>query len=344
MPSVIIDIEKFTLLPEEQQLIAHPNVAGVLLFTRNIQSRQQIIDLVSAIHHINSNIIVMIDHEGGEVQRIHRHGLTPLMSAGWHGRIYDQNPATGIEIAHQAGKTMASELLAIGIDLSLAPVLDLHHPDSTIIGKLDRAFHADPNIVIELARAYINGMHEAGMPAVAKHFPGHGSCIGDSHQELPKNDRQKLDLFETDLKPFKQLIAEKKLDGIMPAHVMYPNVDPKNIASYSKIWLNDILREQLKFEGLVISDCLGMKGADIGSLADRAEKALLGCDLLITANQKRSDLKAFLDTLPHTQNLDRIKNFKKRQKVHQESFCNQKTNIDETQPKPFDPLNPTQTV
>lgn len=310
--TIIMDIEGFEITSEEHPLILHPNVAGIILFTRNVSDRAQLCRLTQEIHTLRPDILIMTDHEGGEVQRFRRMGFTPLMSAGRHGRNYDKNPQFALEIAYDEGKQMAEDLLACGVDLSLAPVLDLYHSNSTIIGQLDRAFHADPDSVISLAKAYIQGMHEAHMPAIGKHFPGHGSCVKDSHLDLPRNDKDNATLRATDLKPFIELMRENILDGVMPAHVVYPSIDETYATTYSRTWLHDILREELKFDGLVMSDCLGMKGADIGGLIERAHKALEGCDILIAANQKRPILKELLDAIPLSHSNTRFEAFKQK--------------------------------
>ncbi len=349
--TIIMSLVGPEITSEESELIMHPNVAGVILFTRNVTDRVQLRRLTQQIHALNPEIIVVTDHEGGFIQRFLRMGFTPLISAGRHGRNYDKNPQFALEIAFEEGKTMAEELLACGIDLSLAPVLDLHHPDSTIIGQLDRAFHADPDIIIQLSKAYIRGMHDAHMPAVGKHFPGHGACVTDSHRELPVNNKTELALRETDLKPFIELMKDNKLDCVMPAHVLYPNVDSLHATTYSRRWLQDILREELKFNGLVMSDCLGMKGADIGNLVTRAEKALEGCDVLIAANQEPAVLKQLLEAIPLSHPDERFNTFKQHmqrfqpnRKARGESNEFFKAEPQELEAERFDPLNPTQNV
>lgn len=323
MPNtIIIDVLGYTLSDEEITLLKHPEVAGLLLFTRNILNRTQLSQLIQSIRAIRPELILMIDHEGGYVQRIQRHGFTPLPAALNYGEVFDLNPEAGCRYAHQKGYTMAQELLSCGIDLSLAPVLDLHHPDSPIIGQLNRAFHQDPAHVTTLASAFIQGMHDAGMPAVGKHFPGHGSCLGDSHLTVPINNKSIEDLQSTDLKPFTDLIKANLLDGIMPAYVLYPSIDPHHAAGYSAHWLRKLLRDDLHFDGLVISDCLGMKGADIGDLPSRAQQALeAGCDLLIVANQTRHDLFHCLEHLPKNKDSLREARFKTfRSKIQTRSF------------------------
>jgi beta-N-acetylhexosaminidase len=201
---------------------------------------------------------------------------------------------------------MAQELLACGIDLSLAPVLDVHDI-SPVIAGLDRAFHQDPNIVVILANAFIEGMNKAGMPAVGKHFPGHGAITSDSHISMPASSATLNELKAKELIPFIELINKGILPAVMPAHVTYKTVDDTKPAGFSTIWLHDILRMELGFTGLVLSDCLSMKGADIGNLKTRAEEALhAGCDMLIVCHQPRELLLELLDNLTVIQSAESI--------------------------------------
>lgn len=344
---IIIDLDGFTLSEIEITLLTHPNTAGILLFTKNFQSRSQLCALTNTIHQINPEVIIFIDHEGGYVQRILRHGFLPLMSAGAIGRVYDRNAQAGLETARFEGKTMASQLIACGVDVSFAPVLDLYDQNSTIIGGLDRAFHANPDLVSSIASEYIQGMHEQGMPCVCKHFPGHGTCEKDSHRTVPIQTKSFQTLETQDLKPFQQLIQQGILDALMPAHVLYPEIDMEHVTTYSKIWLKTILRDQFHFEGLIISDCLGMTGADIGDLSTRAMTALnAGCDLLIVANQTRRALLDLVEQLPITpcnpafetfkQKLNRFQSINHQQKlnqsIHQQSTDEYKDEINLNNP------------
>ena len=306
--SVIVDLLGLEILPEELAILNHPNTSGVLLFARNIgKTRDDIISLVNNIHAVRPELPIFIDQEGGNVVRIGRRGFRSLPAARTYGDTYDIDSETGIKLTRQYGAIMARDLLDCGIDVSLAPVLDVHGP-STVIGGLDRAFHADPNVVIKLGGAFIEGMHAAGMPAVGKHFPGHGTCVADSHITMPTDTRTLDELTAHDLKPFTSLIASKHLDGVMPAHITFPAIDADNATGFSSYWLNTILREQLKFEGIIISDCLGMTGADIGSLLTRSIQALeAGCNLLIAANQPRDVLLDCLNQLPSHFNQENAK-------------------------------------
>lgn len=305
--SVIVDLLGLEILPEELPILNHPNTSGVLLFARNIgKTRDDIILLVNNIHAVRPDLPVFIDQEGGEVVRIRRCGFRSLPAAHTYGDTYDIDHDTGIKLARRYGEIMARDLLDCGIDVSLAPVLDVHGP-STIIGGLDRAFHANPDVVIKLGEAFIEGMHAAGMPAIGKHFPGHGTCVADSHIAMPTDTRTFTELTAHDLKPFASLIASKHLDGVMPAHITFPAVDT-HATGFSSHWLKTILRGQFKFKGMIVSDCLGMTGADVGSLLERSIQALeAGCNLLIAANQPRDVLLDCLDKIPSKFNQANVK-------------------------------------
>ena len=355
--SVIVDLLGLEILPEELEILNHPNTSGVLLFARNIgKTRDDIITLVNNIHAVRPELPVFIDQEGGNVVRIGRRGFRALPAAHTYGDTYDIDPDTGLKLARRYGEIMARDLLDCGIDVSLAPVLDVHGP-STVIGGLDRAFHADPDVVIALGGAFIEGMHAAGMPAVGKHFPGHGTCVADSHLAMPTDTRTFDELTAHDLKPFTSLIASKHLNGVMPAHITFPAID-SNATGFSSCWLKTILREKFKFEGIIISDCLGMTGADIGSLLERSVQALeAGCNLLIAANQPRELLLNCLNQLPNKFNQENEKyltqlkqNMRRFDTNHIEPSVQPVSQFkpgfsekDSTQPKPS-PDNPTSTI
>jgi len=341
--SVIVDLLGTTITPEEDAILTHDKATGVILFTRNIQDRNQLAKLLHDIHAINPNLITCVDHEGGYVQRIQRLGFRALPPARLYGDTYDLDAKTGLELSKRYGSIMAKDLLQFGIHMSFAPVLDIHG-DNAIIAGLDRAFHEDPTIIAKLASAYIEGMHKAGMPSVGKHFPGHGYCSDDSHISMPKDTRSFDDINAHDLEPFKALIASGQLDAIMPAHITYPEVDGDNPAGFSTTWLQSILRDKLGFRGLIISDCLGMKGADIGDLNTRALKALsAGCNMLIAANQERPVLKAVLDAVPddiHTHNMPYIEAFRAKIEVSKPQLEASESPQKETNSK----QNPTDTI
>lgn len=291
---VMIDLEGVSLSPKERVLLQHAAVGGVLLFKRNYTNIAALKSLVAEIREVAINpVLIAVDHEGGIVWRF-KEGFTKLPAAKSFGQLYDNNPSDGLSQAKNAGMIMAKELLQCGIDISFAPVLDLDKAISQVI--LDRAFHSDPNIVTQLAGAFIEGMNEAGMAATGKHFPGHGGCESDSHLEHAIDSRSLNTLQAEDLLPFQNLSSVLK--GVMPAHVIYPDIDSVP-AGYSKRWLQDILRMELGFKGAIISDCLSMKGAAIGGdFVVRARMALdAGCDMVILCQQERELVAWVLDKL-----------------------------------------------
>jgi beta-N-acetylhexosaminidase len=313
---VMMDLEGKTLSPEEHSLIRHPSVGGIIFFSRNYEDIEQLRKLVHDIRAttVHKPFLLAVDHEGGRVWRF-KDGFSRLGPARDYGREYDKDPAHALNLAQRAGQVMAQELLDCGIDLSLAPILDLDSGISSVIG--DRAFHEDPRKVVVLARAFIEGMAAAGMKATGKHFPGHGGCALDSHIEKPRDDRALETLWNHDLVPFRAL--HQDLGAIMPAHVIYDAVDAMP-AGFSRQWLQPILREKIGFEGAIISDCLSMKGAAMGEdtgevavdLCSKGEKALdAGCDMLIVCQQSRSVLSAFLNHLNRTADPDSTERLKR---------------------------------
>jgi beta-N-acetylhexosaminidase len=229
-----------------------------------------------------------VDHEGGRVQRF-RQGFTPLPPAAWYGEHYRRNSAQGLRLAEEGGWLMASELRVCGVDFSFAPVLDVGHGVSQVIG--DRAFSNNPEQVAQLAHAWMRGCHSAGMAVVGKHFPGHGGVQGDSHTALPVDVRRYEDIELEDLRPFEHMIGAG-MEAIMPAHVIYRQVDP-NLAGFSSFWLQKVLRNQLRFQGVIFSDDLNMTAADAaGSYAARAEVAIrAGCDMVLICNNRQAGLE-----------------------------------------------------
>ncbi len=279
---VMLDIEGVALTDIDRKRLLHPQTGGVILFSRNYESPQQLKALVDEIHSIrNPRLIVAADQEGGRVQRF-RDGFQQLPAMGLLGDYYDKNPYKALKLTEQTGWIAAAELLFYGIDLSFSPVLDLGHKISTVIG--DRAFHTDPEAIIRLANAFIRGMQQAGMEAVGKHFPGHGSVEGDSHHVMPFDKRAFSTIESHDLQTFRRVI-KTHLTGIMMAHVIYEQVDDLP-AGYSSFWIQKVLREQLNFDGTVFSDDLSMGGAaTVGGYAERAKISLqAGCDMLLVCN------------------------------------------------------------
>ena len=279
---VMLDVSGLALDNEERKRLQHPQVGGVILFSRNYHSPEQLKSLVDEIHAMRKpRLVVAVDQEGGRVQRF-RDGFQDLPAMARIGDLYDQDPAVAIKYAESFAWIMASELLHYGIDLSFSPVLDVANPISSVIG--DRAFHHNPETITRLANAWIRGMKKAGMEAIGKHFPGHGSVEGDSHHVMPF-DRRNFDVIKShDLVPFRRVMATH-LAGIMMAHVIYDQVDALP-AGYSRFWIEQILRDQLGFDGIIFSDDLSMSGAEtVGGYSERANASLqAGCDILLVCN------------------------------------------------------------
>lgn len=292
---VILDLLDKELSPEEKELLQHPLVGGVILFTRNYDSIEQINALCKAIRSARkSPILITVDHEGGRVQRF-REGFTQIPSMGKLGDFYQNNPEKALNLAETCGWLLATELLAVGIDLSFAPVLDLNKGICPAIG--DRAFHQNPKIVATMAEAVRRGMKLAGMASIGKHFPGHGSVNLDSHYDLPIDPRPLSQIEAEDLIPFQEMIRDN-MPAMMPAHIIFSAVDDKPVG-FSRIWLEDLLRQKYHFKGVIISDDLNMKGASTASrFSDRAMEAFnAGCDLVLICNNRAGAIEA-LDTLP----------------------------------------------
>ena len=285
---LMLDIQGPRLNPEDRLLLRRPVVGGVILFARNIVSRAQVAELVAELRDCNPALLLAVDQEGGRVQRL-RDGFTRLPPLGKLGEWYERDAAGALSLARDSGWLMAAEVLATGLDFSFAPVLDLNLPISRIIG--DRGFSADPDTVSALALAYVEGMHEAGMAATGKHFPGHGSVAADSHVEIPVDERSLARLQQSDLIPFTR--CSQVLEGIMPAHVIYPAVD-QACAGFSSRWLQDILRRKLGFDGVVFSDDLSMAAAHtVGSVEQRTAAALAaGCDMVLVCNDRPAAVAA----------------------------------------------------
>lgn len=281
---LMIDIAGTRLAPEDRELLKNPLVGGVILFTRNFATLPELEALVADIHALRDPpLIVTVDHEGGRVQRFRR-DFTVLPPMRLIGHQYDMDRTEGLKLARQSGWLMASELRSVGIDLSYAPVVDLDYGVSEVIG--DRSFHRSPQAVAELAVAFMGGMKEAGMAACAKHFPGHGAVVADSHVALPVDRREYPDLAD-DLYPYERLI-DNGLAAVMASHVVYSAVDSR-AAGFSPRWLQGELRDRLGFTGAIFTDDLTMQGASVGgTMAERARAALAaGCDVLPVCNNRQ---------------------------------------------------------
>lgn len=273
----MLDIAGTWLTAEDRQILRQPQVAGLILFARNIEDPRQVRELSAAIRAVRPDLLLAVDQEGGRVQRL-RQGFVRLPAM----RALADN-ANAEQLAEDCGWVMASEVLAAGLDLSFAPVLDLDHQRSAVVGS--RSFEGNPELATRLAGAFIRGMNAAGMAATGKHFPGHGWAEADSHVAIPVDERSLEQIRTVDLQPFAQL--SKQLAAVMPAHVIYPQVDNQP-AGFSRRWLQDILRGELGFTGVIFSDDLSMAGAHVvGDAACRIEAALAaGCDMGLVCNDR----------------------------------------------------------
>jgi beta-N-acetylhexosaminidase len=278
---LMLDVEGLALTPADRTRLLDPLVGGVILFSRNFAALPQVRALVAEIRALRSpQLLIAVDQEGGRVQRF-REGFYSLPPLRFLGHQYDMNQDRGRHLAHLAGWLMAAEILDIGIDFSFAPVVDLDYGVSEIIG--DRSFHRDPEVVAILATAYLQGMRKAGMASVAKHFPGHGHVVADSHLHLPVDHRTRAELLD-DLMPYDRLISQG-LAGIMVAHIRYPLVDP-DVASLSSYWMRTVLRQEAGFRGVIFSDDLSMRALESeGDMPERARRCLAaGADMVLICN------------------------------------------------------------
>ena len=299
MRPLILDVQGFELDAQEKEILAHPLVAGVILFTRNFADLKQLKALVQQIRkYARHELLIAVDHEGGRVQRF-RDEFTPLPSAG--ALLKFNQIAEAKQLAFSSAWVMASELIACDIDLSFAPVLDLNGISDVI---QERAFSSVVEETVQLGDAYIAGMKAAGMRATGKHFPGHGSVKADSRMALPIDNRSKNDIFEKDILPFSRLIQQARLDAVMPSHVVYSQCDQLP-AGFSPYWLQTVLRKQLAFKGAIISYDLSMHGASFaGDHISRAKMAIdAGCDLILACNDITGAI-SILDNLKISNNID----------------------------------------
>ncbi|RZT41650.1 beta-N-acetylhexosaminidase [Cupriavidus agavae] len=292
---VVLDVVGKQLNAEDERRIAHPLTGGVILFARNFESRAQLTALTRAIRNVRDDVLICIDHEGGRVQRAKTDGFTHLPAMARLGELWDRDVLVATKAAIACGYVLAAELRACDIDLSFTPVLDLDFGRSGVIG--DRAFHADPRVVTMLANHLAHGLLLAGMANCGKHFPGHGYVEADSHVAVPVDERTLDEILAHDARPYDWM--GQALASVMPAHVIYPKVDP-NPAGFSRFWLQDILRAQLGFEGVIFSDDLSMEGASVaGTVTEGARAALeAGCDMVLICNNpdKADQLLTELDT------------------------------------------------
>ena len=292
---LMLDLEGTTLSSRERELLLRPGVGGVIFFARNVVDRQQVIELAAAIRDVRPQLLLAVDQEGGRVQRF-RQGYTRLPPMAVLGQRLAEQPEQGRQLLTDCGWLLGSEVIASGLDFSFAPVLDVDDQHCTVIA--DRSFAADPHLLTQAASLFIDGLKEAGMATTGKHFPGHGGVTADSHEETPTDLRTLSALESRDLVPFRALLP--KLDAVMPAHILFPDVDSQCVG-FSSRWLQDILRGELNFDGVIFSDDLSMKGADVaGGYPQKVAAALsAGCDMALVCNNPTGAEEA-LDYLEQT--------------------------------------------
>jgi beta-N-acetylhexosaminidase len=292
----MLDVVGKTLTDDDIRRLAHPMTGGVILFARHYESRAQLVALTSAIRAVRDDLLIAVDHEGGRVQRFRTDGFTVLPAMGKLGELWDKDVLYATKVTTAVGYILASELRACGIDMSFTPVLDLNYGQSQVIG--DRAFHRDPRVVTLLAKSLNHGLALAGMANCGKHFPGHGFAVADSHVAMPVDDRPLDAILAEDVAPYDWL--GMALASVIPAHVIYPQVDAKP-AGFSRVWLQEILRERLRFQGAIFSDDLSMEAARQGGTLTEAATAALhaGCDMVLICNQP-AEAEKVLDALRFT--------------------------------------------
>ncbi len=283
--SLMLDVEGLWLTAADRDVLRQPQVGGVILFARNVEHPRQVAELCRNIRRIRPDMLIAVDQEGGRVRRLRR-GFTRLPSMSAIANSNDP-PAR----AKQAGWLMALEVQSVGIDFSFAPVLDLDYGRNSVIGH--RSFGVEPQQVIELGQAFMDGMHRAGMATVGKHFPGHGWVTADSHFDIPVDERSLDSIRSSDLLSFAALCPA--MEAVMPAHVIYPQID-RQPAGFSRIWLQQILRGELGFGGIIFSDDLSMAGAHVaGGMRERTLAAVgAGCDMILVCNDRAGAEQALL--------------------------------------------------
>ena len=293
---VMLDVVGKTLTDDDRRRLAHPMTGGVILFARHYENRAQLVALTDAIRAERDDLLIAVDHEGGRVQRFRTDGFTVLPAMGKLGALWDSDVLHATKITTAVGYILAAELRACGIDMSFTPVLDLNYGQSQVIG--DRAFHRDPRVVAMLAKSLNHGLALAGMANCGKHFPGHGFAHADSHIAVPVDDRPLEAILRDDVAPYDWLGLS--LASVIPAHVIYPQVDAKP-AGFSRVWLQDVLRNRLRFPGAIFSDDLSMEAARQGGTLTEAASAALqaGCDMVLICNQPEQAEKV-LDALRFT--------------------------------------------
>ncbi len=288
---LMVDIEGYALTDEDIEILKNPLVCGVILFSRNYKDKEQLKALTQQIMAVKApRLVIAVDQEGGRVQRF-KDGFTIFPPASEYADLYQKDEEQAKRLAFDNGKKLASELLEVGVDFSFTPVLDIDYANNEVIG--DRSFGSDPQQVIALTDAMIDGLKEAGMISVGKHFPGHGYVAADSHLELPVDSRSLEEIEAKDMVPFKELA--QKIEGVMPAHIVYEKIDSMP-AGFSNFWIKNVLREQIGFEGVVFSDDISMKATtSYGTISQRVKMALsAGCDMVLICNDRDAVKKALV--------------------------------------------------
>jgi beta-N-acetylhexosaminidase len=316
---VMLDLAGQALDAEDREVLRHPAVGGVILFARNFESPAQLAELTSEIHAVREpHLLIAVDQEGGRVQRF-REGFTRLPPAGRFADLYRRHPREGRSACESVAWLMAAELRSVGVDFSFAPVLDLDRGLNAVVG--DRALGSRAHGVSDLGLAWLDGVRRAGMAAVGKHFPGHGGVSADSHVELPIDPRPYADLLMEDLVPFERLIAHA-LEAIMPAHVRYPLIDDRP-AGFSPVWLRDILRGRLGFQGVIFSDDLNMGAAAFeGGPGERARAAShAGCDMLLICNNRPAAIEVLAAFADHHDPAAELRLLRMHGRGHHERTC-----------------------
>jgi beta-N-acetylhexosaminidase len=295
---IILDVAGLTLNAHDRRRLEHPLTGGVILFARNWQDRTHLTQLCAQIKAVRSDLLILVDHEGGRVQRFKTDGFTHLPPMRRLGDLWMQDALKATNAATACGYVLAAELRACGVDMSFTPVLDLDYGGSSVIG--DRAFHRDARVATMLAKSLMHGLLLAGMSSCGKHFPGHGFVKADSHTEIPVDKRSLKAILADDAAPYQWL--SHGLQSVMPAHVIYPKVDGRP-AGFSRRWLQEILRGQFGFTGAIFSDDLSMEGARLidgkrVSYTQAAVEALnAGCDMVLLCNQSVGDEGRAVDEL-----------------------------------------------
>jgi beta-N-acetylhexosaminidase len=303
---VMLDVKGPVLTDDDVRRLAHPMTGGVILFARHYENRGQLIALTDAIRDVREDLLIAVDHEGGRVQRFRTDGFTVLPAMRRLGELWDRDVLLATKVATATGYVLAAELRACGIDMSFTPVLDLDYGHSSVIG--DRAFHRDPRVVTLLAKSLNHGLALAGMSNCGKHFPGHGFASADSHVALPTDDRPLDEILSEDARPYDWL--GMALASVIPAHVIYTKIDDKP-AGFSRIWLQDILRDRLGFRGAIFSDDLSMEAARAGGTLTQAAQAALtaGCDMVLVCNQPEA-AEVVLNELEHAPSKESVRRLK----------------------------------